>query len=29
LSVRTVYDHRPDGAQFYQAKHSFELSAYI
>jgi hypothetical protein len=28
LSVRTDSDHRPDGAQFYQARHSFELSAY-
>jgi hypothetical protein len=28
LSVRTTYDHRPDGAQFYQARRSFELSAY-
>jgi hypothetical protein len=28
LSVRTAYDLRPDGAQFYQARRSFELSAY-
>jgi hypothetical protein len=28
LSIWTAYDHRPDGAQFYQAKCSFELSAY-
>jgi hypothetical protein len=28
LSVRTAYDHRPDGAQFYQARRSFELLAY-
>jgi hypothetical protein len=25
LSVRTAYDHCPDGAQFYQARRSFEL----
>jgi hypothetical protein len=28
LSERKAYDHRPDGAQFYQARRSFELSAY-
>jgi len=28
LFVQTAYDHRPDGAQFYQARHSFETSAY-
>jgi len=28
LSVRTAYDHRPDDAQFYQARRSFELLAY-
>jgi hypothetical protein len=28
LSVRTAYDHRPDVAQFYQARRSFELLAY-
>jgi hypothetical protein len=28
LSVRMAYEHRPDGAQFYQARCSFELSAY-
>jgi hypothetical protein len=28
LSVRTAYDHRPDGAKLYQARHSFEPSAY-
>jgi hypothetical protein len=28
LSVQTSYDHRPDGAKFYQARRSFELSAY-
>jgi hypothetical protein len=28
LSVRTAYDYRPDGAQFYQARRSFEPSAY-
>jgi len=28
LSVQTAYDHRPDGAQFYQARRSFELLAY-
>jgi hypothetical protein len=28
LSVRTAYDHRRDGAPFYQARQSFELSAY-
>jgi hypothetical protein len=28
LSVRKAYDHLPDGTQFYQARRSFELSAY-
>jgi hypothetical protein len=28
LSVRTAYDHHLDGAQFYQARRSFELLAY-
>jgi hypothetical protein len=28
LSVQTAYDHRPNGAQFYQARRSFELLAY-
>jgi hypothetical protein len=28
LSVQTAYDHRPDSTQFYQARCSFELSAY-
>jgi hypothetical protein len=28
LSVQTAYDHRSDDAQFYQARHSFELLAY-
>jgi len=28
LSVRTAYNHRSDGAQFYQAKRSFESSPY-
>jgi hypothetical protein len=28
LSVWTAHDHRPDSAQFYQARRSFEPSAY-
>jgi hypothetical protein len=28
LSVGTAYDHRPDGAQLYQARRSFEPLAY-
>lgn len=28
LSVQMAYAHRPDGAQFYQARCSFELLAY-
>jgi hypothetical protein len=28
LTVRTAYDHRPDDAEFYQARRSFELLAY-
>jgi len=28
LSVRTAYDHCPDGTQFYQTRRSFELLAY-
>jgi hypothetical protein len=28
LSVWTAYDHNLDGAQFYQARRSFELPAY-
>jgi len=28
LSIRTAYDHRLDGAQLYQARRSFEPSAY-
>jgi hypothetical protein len=28
LSVRIAHDHRPDGAQLYQARCSFESSAY-
>jgi len=28
LSIRMAYDHRLDGAQFYQARRLFELSAY-
>jgi hypothetical protein len=28
LSVRMAYDYRPDGTQFYQARRSFEPSAY-
>jgi hypothetical protein len=28
LSVRTTHDHRLNGAQLYQARHSFESSAY-
>jgi hypothetical protein len=28
LSVRMAYDHRPDGTQLYQARGSFEPSAY-
>jgi hypothetical protein len=28
LSIRTAYDHSPDGAQLYQARRSFESLAY-
>jgi hypothetical protein len=28
LFLGTAYDHRPDGAEFYQARRSFELLAY-
>jgi hypothetical protein len=28
LSIRTAHDHRLDGAQLYQARRSFEPSAY-
>jgi hypothetical protein len=28
LFARMAYNHHPEGAQFYQARRSFELSAY-